>query len=140
MNRNHCRSLISLFLSLVILVGPCISASAVSENIQPHYLNISYFKASLSISDSGYSTCNCSVTAYDPSLSMEVTMELLQYKKGDWESIAKWNTTGKRKVTLDKGRYVVSGYLYQVSATVTVKDSSGTILEEPTAVSDTVRY
>ena len=54
-----------------------------------------------------------------------MTMEL---KKGT-TTIKTWETSGSMVVSMEKTYYVVSGYTYQVVATIVVKDSHGVVVD-----------
>ena len=54
-----------------------------------------------------------------------MTMEL---KRGS-TTIKTWDTSGSLVVEMEKTYYVVSGYIYQVVATIEVKDSHGTVVD-----------
>lgn len=140
MNKTLFRSILSGFLAICIISSPCNSVLAVSEGTQPKFVNLMFLNPSLNISNVGYASCNCSVKAYDPKLLLETNIELQRYTDGEWKQIAQWDVEGKDAVNFGGNKYVTSGYSYRVYATVTVKNSSGAVLEQPSAVSKTVYY
>lgn len=120
------KAIISVVLMLCSLSFMCTTALAADEERvdATRYTGISSCFASLTISNWGKCSC-CSFADCNSGYSASLTMEL---KRGS-TTIKTWTTSGSGMVTLDKTYYVVSGYTYQVVATIEVKDSHGVVVD-----------
>lgn len=127
MKMNTVKSIIATALVLCLVSLMCVTALAADEereNGGTRYTGAFDCFAGLAISSWGKASCSSFVdckTGYSASLTMEL-------KRGS-TTIKTWTTSGSGMVTLDKTYYVVSGYTYQVVATIEVKDSHGVVVD-----------
>ena len=135
-------SRILVALVFICTLVPMASAIAPQENqIQPRYVTISSFTASISISKSGYATCYSKVRLGDSGVSADLTMELQCSTDGkNWNTIMTWAASGSGTVSLNKLRLVSSGYTYRVYATAKVYSSLGKLIEDESIPSLTQYY
>lgn len=130
---------------LTAILTLCVSTSAVSpqeavdlSEITPRYAYIRNANASLTIT-SGLADGSATVSASSSSYDVELTVELQQNRSG-WDTIKTWSDSGARYASTGGSWYVTSGYDYRVKASVSIKDSSGSIIEDTTFYSRTVSY
>lgn len=130
---------------LTAILTLCVSASAVSpqeaadlSEITPRYAYIRNANASLTIT-SGLADGSATVSASSSSYDVELTVELQQNRSG-WDTIKTWSDSGARYASTGGIWYVTSGYDYRVKASVSIKNSSGSIIEDTTFYSRTVSY
>lgn len=140
MRRVNFRSLnLVLFISIFLVVY-AIECNAMAYEVQPKYASIAIFSPRLSISNDGYSRSYCEVSLIDESLSIKLTVDLQQFKDGNWKTIQSWNSNGTGRVKIDKAYYVLQGYPYRIYATAVVTDSGGKVLESPSETSKTLNF
>lgn len=125
---------------LVCAMSLRIFASAAEINLQPRYTTVTYFYATLSIPPSGQSKIQGGVSLTNLSYTVNLTMELQQWRNASWATIKSWTTRGKDHVVIDENWSVVLGYKYRIHATATVYDQNGKVLERATKNSATVTY
>lgn len=125
MNTKAFKCFLATVLILCVAFSTVVMALAMDKKDEPlRYTGISDCFASISISGWGKATCS-SFADCNHGYSATLTMEL---KQGS-TTIKSWSTTGSNLVSLDKTYYVVSGYTYQVVATIEVKDSHGVVVD-----------
>lgn len=142
MKKRTMKSLLaSSLLVCMLLTSLTVSAGAAlisPPEILPQYTGLYALQADLDINDDGCATCTSTVQA-----KSGYTVTLKMQLKRDGVAIKTWNTSGGPSLVLEKDYYVtdVSGdHNYQVIVTATVKNSSGTIIETPSAKSVVVPY
>lgn len=127
MKNRAVKSIVAVVLVLCMVSSLFITAFASAEERDDgatRYTGVFDCYAGLSISGWGKSSCSSYVdcrTGYSATLTMEL--------KRDTDTIKTWTASGTGIVSLSKTYYVVSGYTYQVVATIVVKDSHGTVVD-----------
>lgn len=127
-------------ISVLFLILCCIFTLIVptyASEIEPMTDSTDNFRADLSIS-AGQALCEVSGKASLVSHKIEVVMSLNQL--GNPIPLKSWSASGTGKLTMSKSYYVSRGYDYQVSATITVRDSGGRFIESFTVYSAIVHY
>ena len=118
------------FCAVLLALGVLLSMSTV---ISARYAAIRSLTAGLTISSSGYASCQgtCTVQSeYDANVVLE-----LQQKKGtSWTTIMDWSDSGRR-VSFDKGQFVSRGYDYRLKISADIYDSDGELVEDGTSYS-----
>lgn len=126
-----------LFLALFCCILTLIVPTYASE-IEPMADATDDFRATLSIGLGGQATCRVIANADSISNKLEIVMSLNQL--GNPNSLKTWSASGTGRLTMSKSYYVSRGYDYQVSATITVRDSGGRFIESFTVYSAIVHY
>ena len=138
---NRFTRILTVLLSLCMLTFTFSTASAAEATVQPRYQRICYFTASLEISSSGRATCYGSVTPWDSTDIVDLTMELQRTTSGGiWTTIKTWTNSGSVSVSVDKDWYVASGYYYRVAVNASLYTADGTFVEGVTEYSVTKYY
>lgn len=134
--KKGCKVFLAILLSICCIYTTSLCGLAADiPTVSPQYIGVSDVFVDLSISSSGYASCYSSAklnNGYTGTLKMSLYREGILVKS--------WSTSGSSRITLDKGYYVSSGYRYQVIATVTVKNSSGYVVDIVTARTPTQSY
>ena len=125
---------------LVCVMSLSIFASAINVDAQPYYLSIARFSIQFDIPASGRSDIVGSVVSSSSDYSVNLTVELQQWKNSSWSTIKSWTTSGKGYVMIDENWYVVMGNKYRIHAAATVYDQNGKVLERATKNLATVTY
>lgn len=128
-------------ISILFLVLCCIFtlvAPTYASEIEPMTDATDDFRATLSIGFGGQASCNVIANASLISYKLEVAMSLNQLNNPN--PLKTWNASGTGKLIMTKNYYVSRGYDYQVSATITVRDSGGRFIESFTVYSSIVHY
>lgn len=133
---NVSKKLFALFLALCY-VGIIITPAHATE-IQPMTESTCNAMACLSIKSSGQASCEITTSARDTSLRIEVSLSLNQINGKT--PLKTWSLSGTGSFSATKTYYVVKGYDYQITAKITVKDSSGKLIESFTTNSSVVHY
>lgn len=132
-------AILSLVLILAsVLVMPVSATDATTSEattVTPRYVNISLFTASIGINSSGKASCYSFVETANSSYTVYLSVSLQRYINGGWSTVKNWSTSGTGEATLDKSRYVTSGYYYRTAATATVYTSGGSFVESETVYS-----
>ena len=130
---------------LTAILTLCASANAVAPQeviedsvITPRYTYIEMTDASLTIRG-GLADCSAFVSTSSSSYDVELTMELQRNRSG-WDTIKTWSNSGSWSASVDGNWYVTSGYDYRVKASVIIKNSRGSIIEDTTFYSNTESY
>lgn len=133
------KRIIALSIALLLFSAVCLQntfAADDSSTVMPLYNGVVSIAASTNISSGGYATSTCRVTLL-PNYTADVTMQL----KFDSGSVSgTWTDSGSLFITMEKGKYVMSGHDYYTSVHVVAYDSTGKIVSDITVESDTVRY
>ncbi len=127
MKKRVVKSFTAIVLVLCMLSSLFITAFASDEerdDSATRFTGIFDCYAGLSISDWGKASCS-SFADCKMGYSATITMEL----KRDTTTIKTWTASGTSIVSLSKTYYVMSGYTYQVVATIVVKDSHGVVVD-----------
>lgn len=127
--------------SVVVLVLCCIISlfvPAFASEVEPMSLGTKTFEVTLDISSDGQASCCAVANASLMSHKVEIVMSLNQI--GQSTPLKSWSANGTGKLSLSQSYYVSKGYDYQVTATITVRDSSGKFIESFTTPSSVVHY
>ena len=127
-------SIVLLFFSVVCLQNAF--AAEDSSTVVPLYTGIMSGTVNTNVSSGGYATSTCRVTLL-PNYTADVTMQL---KYGSGSVSGTWTDSGSGTISMEKGKYVMSGHDYYTSVHVVVYDSTGKIVSDITIDSDTVSY
>ncbi len=111
---------------------------AFASDIQPMADGTNSAKATLSISSNGLASCTISANTKSFSHCIEITMSL--YRINDDSEMKSWTMEGVYSLTETKNYYVAEGFDYQITALITVRDSSGKLIESFTTTSSIVHY
>lgn len=128
-------------ISVLFLVLCCIFTLVVptyASEIEPMTDATDDFQATLSIGFGGYASCCAIANANSVSQKLEIVMSL--NRLGNPNPLKTWNASGTGRLTISENYYVSRGYDYQVSATITVRDSGGRFIESFTVYSSIVHY
>ena len=131
------KKVLSAFLCIVMLFSIATTAGATA--VMPRYQSIISASCALTISSSGKADAAVKVTAQS-SDSLSGTIELKRFTGGAWETVKTWTPTATRSLIGTFSRYVVSGYMYKVFASVDVYASDGTFIESIDMESNYVLY
>lgn len=133
---NPTKRLLVLFLALCLGVSFVVPAFA--SEIEPAAEDTKIFQATLSIDFTGQASCYVVANASSVSHKIEAVMSL--YRLGNPVPLKSWSSNGTGALSMSKQYYVSHGYDYQVTATITVRDSEGKLIESITANSAVVHY
>lgn len=133
-------SLIALVLLMASMLVMPASAAEETPTVSPRYVNILAFTASIDVSSSGKASCYSFVETANTSYTISLNMGLQRYEDGYWTTVKSWTGSGTGEVTMDKSRYVTSGYYYRTGATATVRTSDGSFVEAVTIYSQNYYY
>ena len=130
-------AIISLLLILcTIFIVPVLALEAEPEEpfdpIEPEtpYVDISYYNCGCSINSSGRAYCSSYAQTAHSDYKVYVSITLQRYKDGYWQPYAgPWSGSGTHYAGAYKYYYVVSGYYYRTSSTVTVRTADGDYVE-----------
>lgn len=133
----NCKVFIAVILALCSIYSSCIYGfAAAPPETSPQYVGLSSAGSGLTISAIGYASCYSFVSAATGYTS---TLKMSLYQNGTL--IKSWSTSGSGRIVLDKGYFVASGHVYQVIATITVKDiHTGYVVDSTTVRSQTQNY
>ena len=126
----------ALFLALCCIFT--LIAPTYASEIEPMTDATDNFKAILSIDFSGEASCSVTGKASLMSHKIEVVMSLNQI--GNPIPVKSWTANRTGVLSMSKNYYVSRGHDYQVSATITVRDSGGRFIESFTVYSAIVHY
>ena len=127
------RSFIPLFLALCLTIGNLTTVCAVE--IMPRYTGVLNFSSGLTISSLGKASCSGDATLRN-GYTADITVELKQ----DGSTIKTWTSSGSTMISAGGSYYVASGHSYVVTTTVTVYDSNGVIVDNPSKDSPSKDY
>lgn len=133
---NPTKRLLVLFLALCL--GVSFAVPAFASEIEPATDDTRIFQATLSIDLTGQASCGVKANASSISHKIEAVMSL--YQLGNPVPLKSWSSNETGELSMSKTYYVSHGYDYQVTATITVKDSVGRLIESITAKSAIVHY
>lgn len=131
--KKQIRASIPLFLALCLLVGNLMTVHA--AEIAPRYTGLASFSAGLTISTTGKASCSGNVSLRS-GYTADVTVELKQ----DGSTIQTWTSSGSIMINAGGSCYVTSGHSYVVTTTVTVYDSDGNVVDNPSKDSPVKNY
>ena len=140
--KNKVKQSIALILVFALSLS-CASAVVVEQDaVQPRYMNIDRFYATLRISEAGEADMESRVELADSnSCRAELKMTLEEKSDGNtWTPIFTWTGSGQVAVTLDEVRYVYRGSLYRVKAEVRVYNANNILIETASTFSGEVNY
>ena len=128
-------------LSALLLALCCLTVfvtQAFASEYQPMNEGTDHAAATLSITYMGQADCSVVVNARSMTYHVEVVMSLNQI--GQPTPLKSWSASGTGRLSLGQNYYVSKGYDYQVTATITVKDSSGQLIESFSTTSAVIHY
>ena len=136
------KRVLCLILSVVLLLTittPVLAAE--NENVvTPRYTHIAMIYSNLSINSATGLTA-CQADGYAPTASsVKLTCKLQQYNGSSWTTVKTWTATGTDIATLSKNYAVYSGYTYRLSASFSVYNASGVLVESGICNSNQVVY
>lgn len=115
---------------------PC---AAGDFGVAPAYAVIQHVQNNLTREAYGKMVCDAATSVASGYIA-EVTAELQQDNGGDWETIAKWTSSGSGHAVVYKYQYVSSGCGYRLKTTHTAYTSSHSFVESTTRYSSIVHY
>ena len=128
-------------LSLIVILCSILAVPALALEVDPEepidpidpdapYVNIDYYNCGCSIDSNGKALCSSFASTRNATYQVYVSISLQRYKDGYWQTYAgPWDGSGIGCAGAYKYYYVVSGYYYRTSSTVTVLTSSGSFVE-----------
>lgn len=125
----------AMLLVLVLVVSSvAVPVSADSECkdiqlIQPRYTYIDAVGAKLSINSRGKATCTGVGYAKDTYATVDLTVELQQYKDQSWTTLQIWTGSDVNMAVVSGDYYVYKGYKYRTKTSMIVYDENGKYLE-----------
>ena len=126
-----------LFTVLLLL---CVVASVSSaEMVSPMYITIGDINATLTV-QSGQANCGGTVSLNSILYGADITVTLQKKNGNNWAYVSSWSDSGSVLVSSNGSASVSTGYTYRVRASVTVKDSSGNVVERGSAYSAQKTY
>lgn len=128
-------------LLILLLALCCISSTIIpsyAAEAQPMAETTYVATALLSINSSGQALCTVIVNARTASYRVEATMSLNQINGKT--PLKSWPLSGTGRLYEAKTYYVTRGYDYQVTVDITVRDSSGKLIESFITSSSIVHY
>lgn len=129
---------VSLILLLSLNAGS-IASAVTSDPIQPMYVGVVSLFPNVKISSAGIVTCTDTVTLKN-GYSADVTWELSYGSGGNLSNHSTWTASGSKNISLNKARYAVHGYSYQLKTTAKVYDSSKKYVETVVKYSPVASY
>lgn len=139
------KSVLSLLVVLLVFVN-VFAYAGVREEIEvvitPFYVYTDNLTANLTIDSSGNATCRGVVIPKDSSYSCSITVKLKRQSGSSWSTIATWTGSGQGYAGASAGgtKKVSSGYNNMVSVSTVVKNSSGSVIEQPSKNSGVKTY
>ncbi len=133
-------SLIALVLLLSSMLIMPVSAAEEVTAVSPRYVNIMDFYVSVGVNSSGKASCYSFVETANTSYTIYLNITLQRYEDGYWTPVKTWSGSGTGEVTMDKSRYVTSGYYYRTAASATVYTSGGSFVESQNIYSQSYYY
>lgn len=127
--------------SLILIICSIFSVPVLALEAEPEdpldpidpempYVDINYYNCYCSINSSGRAYCSSYAETAHTDYKVYVSISLQRYKDGYWQTYAgPWSGSGTGYAGAYKYYYVVSGYYYRTSSTVTVQTSSGSFVE-----------
>lgn len=128
------RKLIILVVLALIVASVSVPASAATEYengqpVQPRYTYIDAVGAKLSIDSRGKATCTGVGYAKDTYATVNLTVELQQYKDESWTTLQIWTGSDVNMAVVSGEYYVYKGYKYRTLTSMVVYDENGKYLE-----------
>lgn len=135
------KRILCLILSLTLLMLAATPVLAVeNENtVTPRYTYIGRIYSGLTINSLGLSACNANGLA-PTAASVKLTCKLQRYNGSSWTTVKTWTATGTDYASVSKNYAVYSGYTYRLSASFSVYNASGVLVESGTCYSNQVVY
>lgn len=132
------KKVLAMLLALCCVVGMFMPASATA--IQPLYLATLEASADLAISSRGTATCSIYVETNLYSQSIEAATTLYRVGSGTDTPVASWSDSMNHIVSNTQTYEVSKGYKYQLRSHITVKNSSGGVIESFWRYSNVIYY
>lgn len=131
---------LAVLLTVCCIMGLLTSAHATQAQAEPRIDTSSSAYASLKISSVGEATCKAAVIAKSLSYRIEINMSICRVINDIPDPLKSWGSTGVYSLDLTKQYYLSKGYDYQVIVAITVRDSSGKLIESFIISSSIVHY
>lgn len=134
------KKMTALLLALVLSMGYLALSHAEikqpADTVSPLYIVIKDINSTLSINGTTAS-CFGKVTAMSSVYLCSVTVSL--YKKTDsgWSWVTGWSGNGTGRASASGDTTVISGNQYRVTTSATIKNASGTVIEQASYYSST---
>jgi hypothetical protein len=138
MKRNMMKRFLALVMCIVLCASSIVGAYAV-ESENSRITGGKNLSASVVINSDGKALCSSSAivsSGYTGTLTMNLQRST---DEKTWTTIHTWTASGSGALTLDKYRYVTSGYSYRVKATFSTY-SGGSLVGTATANSPVQTY
>lgn len=142
------KKLLSFILSVILLAMPmCVEANAADgdvnydDQIMLCFDYISSISAGISEAALGFVNCTSDLVSFNDGLTFVITCCLQRCTESSEWMAYKTETethTGKGSYTIAKTWFAPANYAYRVKTTVTVKNSSGTVIETATINSSVI--
>ena len=135
------KRIFSLILVLILLV-PCVVPATAEENasaVIPRYTYIARIYSYLEIGTFGITACQANCYA-ENGASVVLTAKLQQYNGSTWTTLKTWTATDDNIASISKNYTVPKGYTYRLSASCSVYNASGVLLESGICHSNYVEY
>lgn len=136
---NAIKRFFSILLVAAMFTAVTTTASAtplLPTSIQPIYVGVSTVAANLKISSAGNATVTAQVCA-SPGYTVDLVVSL---ERDSGVLIKSWSDSGSGTVGIEKTYYVSSGHDYYVSASVSVYDRNGKLVDSIVKESAVVTY
>jgi len=130
------KKMLPLLLALCCIV--IVAVPAFATDIQPLTEDTTKCVASLFIDLSGQASCSVYANVKSPSNRISICMCL--YRVGAADPLKSWILEGTYRLSETKTYFVAKGHDYQVTATITVRDSGGKLIESFPTKSSIVHY
>ncbi len=134
---------LAVFLVLAMCVvgfAPPVSATTEFrdvETIQPRYTYIDAVGAKISIDSKGKATCTGVGYAKDTYATVDLTIQLQQYKNNTWTTLQTWTGSDINMAVVSGEYYVYKGYKYRTKTNMIVYDENGKYLESAIGTQET---
>lgn len=133
------KKITSFILAFVLFAMPlCIEAYAAEtdvnydDQIMPCYTYLSSISAGISAGSLGFANCISNIDSFQADKTFVLTCSLQRCTASDPWTVYKSKTetfSGKGSFTIDKSWFAPSNYDYRVVTSVSIKNSSGTVVE-----------
>lgn len=111
------------------------------ELYMPRYVEITSIDAVLSVDNFGKALIIASTRGSTNVSKIVLSVELMQYKNGRWNSLRYWKTTNNLSIaSFVKEYFLESGYDYKLYVTAKVYDSRDKLIDSTTESSKIVSY
>lgn len=134
------KNVLTLAMVLILCCSAGMIMPASATEIQPLYLATLDASADLKISSRGTATCSIRVQANLCSQSIEATTTLYRIDNSTDTPVASWFDSMNHIVSNTQTCGVSKGYNYQLRSYITIKNSSGGVIESFWKYSNVIYY